>query len=196
MHAVIPDNVPKPIGLGVLAKDPSKHFLVVEFKDMDEEMPAVSEFVAVIAKLHKNSVSPTGEFGFDVPTSQSLQLDNSWCKTWEAFFTRAFRGTVGLEQEVQGHDEELQRLAEQTCEKVIPRLLRPMESSGRKLKPTLLHGDLWHRNVGVDVMTDEPVLYDCCSFFGHHECKLFIPPRQLENIEITWISPMLTTSFR
>lgn len=174
--------MPKPIGLGVLAKEPSKHFLVVEFKDMVEEMPAISDFVGVIAKLHKNSVSPTGEFGFDVPTSQSLQLDNAWCKTWEEFFTRAFLGTVRLEQEVQGYDEELQRLAEQMCEKVIPRLLRPMESAGRALKPSLLHGDLWHGNVGVDAMTDEPILYDCCSFYGHHECE------QINNF------PMLVTA--
>ena len=56
------------------------------------------------------------------------------------------------------------------CDKVIPRLLRPMETGTRRLKPTLVHGCLWHGNVGVDVKTDEPMLYDCCAFYGHHEC--------------------------
>jgi fructosamine-3-kinase len=162
--------------MGVLAKDPSKHFLIVEFKDMVEEMPPVSELASVMAKLHNDSVSPTGMFGFPVPTSQSLQLDNGWCETWEEFFTRAFRGTVTLEQDVQGANAELQRLADETCEKVIPRLLRPMETGGRRLKPTLVHGDLWHGNIGIDSMTDNVVLYDCCAFYGHHECASFLSP--------------------
>lgn len=172
LHAVIPDNAPRPLAQGVLARDSSKHFLICEFVDMVEEMPPVAEFASVIAQLHKNSQSPNAKFGFDVPTSQSLQLENAWCDTWEEFFTRAFRGTVKLEQEIQGHNHELERLAQQTCEKVIPRLLRPMETNGRKLKPTLVHGDLWHGNVGINLTTDQVVLYDCCAFYGHHEYDL------------------------
>jgi protein-ribulosamine 3-kinase len=170
LNSVIPDNVPKPIGLGVLARDASKHFLVVEFKDMIEEMPPVQELVAVLAKLHNNSISPDGLFGFTSPTSQSLQLTNDWCKTWEEFFTRAFKGTVELEQKIQGHNEELQRLADLVCAKVIPRLIRPMETGGRKVKPCLVHGDLWHGNLGIDLITDQVIFFDCCSFYGHNEC--------------------------
>ncbi|KAK5188835.1 hypothetical protein LTR92_011165 [Exophiala xenobiotica] len=106
-HSVIQENVPRPIALRVLAKDPSKHFLIVEFKDMIEQMPRVPELVAVMAKLHKESVSPEGKFGFQAPTSQSLQLENTWCDTWEEFFTRAFRETVRYEQEIQSVSEEL-----------------------------------------------------------------------------------------
>lgn len=172
LHAVIPDNVPRPVSLGVLAKDSNKHFLLCEFVDMVEEMPPVAEFASVIAQLHKNSQSPGGKFGFDVPTSQSLQLTNGWCDTWEEFFTRAFLGTVKLEQEIQGYNAELESLAQQICQKVIPRLLRPMETGGYKIKPTLVHGDLWHGNVGINLATDNVVLYDCCAFYGHHEYDL------------------------
>jgi fructosamine-3-kinase len=31
--------------------------------------------------------------------------------------------------------------------KVIPRLLDPLETDGRSIKPVLLHGDLWLGNV-------------------------------------------------
>lgn len=130
MHAIIPDNIPRPVGYGVLAKDANKHFMISEFIDLIEELPPVAEFAGLVAKLHKDSVSPNGKFGFDVPTSQSLQLENTWSDTWEEFFTRAFRGTVELEQQVQGENDELLDLAQQTCEKVIPRLLRPMKSRG------------------------------------------------------------------
>ncbi|OAP62862.1 hypothetical protein AYL99_02089 [Fonsecaea erecta] len=173
LHTVIPENVPRPIGRGVLARDPSRHFFIAEFKAMKEVVPPPEkELASVIANLHNNSISPNGKFGFQVPTSQSLQLENTWCDTWEDFFTRAFRHTVELEQEIQGANEDIQRLADEMCAKVIPRLLRPMETGGRKLKPTLLHGDLWHGNVGVDSKTDQVVLYDCCAFYGHHEYDL------------------------
>ena len=171
LHGVIPENIPHPVSLGVLARDPSRHFLICDFVNMIEEMPPVAEFANVVARLHKDSTSPTGKFGFDVPTCQSLQLDNAWCDSWEEFFTRAFRGTVKLEQATQGQNDELQKLADQTCEKVIPRLLRPMETGGRKLKPSLVHGDLWHGNVGINMMNDNVILYDCCAFYGHHECE-------------------------
>lgn len=130
LHAVIPDNVPRPVAVGALARDSSKHFLICEFVDMVEEMPPVAEFASVIAQLHKNSQSPNAKFGFDVPTSQSLQLANAWCDTWEEFFTRAFRGTVKLEQEIQGHNPELERLARQD--------LREDHTS-----TTETHGDQW-----------------------------------------------------
>ena len=171
LYSIIPENVPRPVAVGVLARDSSKHFLISEFVDLIEELPPVADLAEVIARLHRDSVSPSDKFGFDVPTCQSLQLTNRWCDTWEEFFTRAFRGTVALEQQTQGHSSELERLAEAMCKTVIPRLLGPMESEGRALKPTLVHGDLWHGNVGINSRTGTVVLYDCCAFFGHHECE-------------------------
>jgi protein-ribulosamine 3-kinase len=163
------------VAIGTYASNPKKHFYLAEYRDMVDELPPVPELAALIATLHQTSVSPNGKFGFEVPTSQSLQLDNAWCGTWEEFFTRAMRGTVRLEQSIQGQNDELDQLTEQICNKVIPRLLRPMETGGRRIKPTLVHGDLWHGNVGIDVNTDQPVLFDCCAFYGHHECDSLFP---------------------
>jgi len=55
--------------------------------------------------------------------------------------------------------------------KVIPRLLRPMETGGRSIKPALVHGDLWCGNAAVDTQTDRPLIYDPASFYAHNECK-------------------------
>ena len=40
--------------------------------------------------------------------------------------------------------------------KVIPRLLRPLETGGRQIKPSLVHGDLYSGNVSVDAVTGGP----------------------------------------
>jgi hypothetical protein len=41
-----------------------------------------------------------------------------------------------------GADTEFNSVAEEFFEKVVPRLLRPLQSGGRSIKPTLVHGDL------------------------------------------------------
>ncbi|KAK8850974.1 Fructosamine kinase-domain-containing protein [Apiospora arundinis] len=170
-HDVVPANLAKPTGWGELANKPGRFFILLEFRDMADEMPSASEFVAVVATAHQKSVSPTGKFGFHVTTFAGDQPnDNRWCNTWEEWFTRAMKNTMENELRTQGSHQELEELSEKILTKVIPRLLRPMETDGRKIKPSLLHGDLWHGNVGIDNETDEPVLYDCGSFYGHNEC--------------------------
>ncbi|KAI1295903.1 Fructosamine kinase-domain-containing protein [Xylaria venustula] len=172
LYATLPNNIPKPIATGALVEDPKKHFYIAEFKNMASKMPRTSKFVSVVAKLHQNTESPDGRFGFHITTyGGDYPIDTSWCDTWEEFFTRLMRNTMEKERLIQGPNEELDRLSPIILEHVIPRLLRPMESNGRKLKPVLLHGDLWHGNVAADNATDEPIFYDPCAFYGHNECK-------------------------
>ncbi|KFY93387.1 hypothetical protein V498_04454 [Pseudogymnoascus sp. VKM F-4517 (FW-2822)] len=61
---------------------------------------------------------------------------------WEAFFAKSMRQALDLEVERKGPSEELDALSRTLFEKVIPRLLRPLESDGRIVKPSLVHGDL------------------------------------------------------
>ncbi|KAK7987004.1 hypothetical protein PG988_001992 [Apiospora saccharicola] len=157
-HDIAPANLAKPTGWGELANKPGKHFLLLEFRDMADEMPSASEFVAVLATVHQKSVSPTGKFGFHMVR----YLGGVVYSSYEEYH--------GERVEDSGAHEELEELSEKILTKVIPRLLRPMETNGRKIKPSLLHGDLWHGNVGIDNETDEPILYDCGSFYGHNEC--------------------------
>jgi protein-ribulosamine 3-kinase len=172
LYALIPDNVPRPIGAGPLSSSPEKHFFLAEFCDMMDELPATPDFVAALAKVHQKK-SPNGKFGFACTTFHgNLPMDNAWCDTWEEYFTRVMKESFRFEREVQGADEEMDKLAEQLITKVIPRLLRPMETNGRHVEPVLLHGDLWHGNVGTNNNTDDPVLYDPCVLYGHNECKL------------------------
>jgi len=62
-----------------------------------------------------------------------------------------------------------------TLEKVVLRLLLPLQSEGRTLKPCLLHGNCWDGNTAMDRRTDEAFVFDVCSFYGHSRYRSLEP---------------------
>ena len=79
---------------------------------------------------------------------------------------------MALEEQTQGTSKEINELQGPLFEKVIPRLLRPLETGERRIKPSLIHGDLWYGNASTDLDLDEPMVYDACSFYAHNEYEL------------------------
>ena len=152
------------------------YFYLAEFHDMVEELPDVDQFVRIIAEYHEKSMgkSPNGKFGFHVPTHLgNIPNDNGWEDTWEAFFTKAMRKMAELEEASQGKgDEEFEDLKAQLFSKIIPRLLRPLETGGRSVTATLIHSDLWPGNCMPDADTDKIIIFDSCAFWGHTEADL------------------------
>lgn len=55
--------------------------------------------------------------------------------------------------------------------RVVPRLLRPLETGGRQIKPSLVPGHLYSGNVSIDAENGRPVLYDAACLYAHNECK-------------------------
>ena len=71
-----------------------------------------------------------------------------------------------------GYNEEMQELFKSIINKVIPRLLRPLETSGRDIQPRIVHEDLWDGNTSTDAATDLPLIFDASSMYAHNECRL------------------------
>ncbi|KAE8379355.1 Fructosamine kinase-domain-containing protein [Aspergillus bertholletiae] len=159
IYAVLPDFAPKPIAWGTYKDTPDIHFVLCEYREMTHEMPDPYKFTARLAALHKNSMSPTGKFGFHMATYSAGRLSSR----------KNMKMALDLEMKAKGPDPELDRLGPILFDKVIPRLLRPLESDGRSVKPSLVHGDLWYANSGIDVETGESLVFDACSFYAHNE---------------------------
>ncbi|KAH6950643.1 Fructosamine kinase-domain-containing protein [Fusarium avenaceum] len=171
IHKVLPEFIPRPIACGTYQTISDTHFFLCEFREMTEDMPDPHKFAALLSRLHQKSVSPTGKFGFHVTTyAGNLPQFVAWEDSWETFFAKSMRQALDLEIESKGPSEELEILSQALFEKVIPRLLRPLESGGRTVKPSLVHGDLWYANSGIDVDNDQPLVFDACCFFAHNEC--------------------------
>ncbi|KAK8042820.1 hypothetical protein PG994_013303 [Apiospora phragmitis] len=68
LFEVIPDNIAAPLTWGKLQDDSNKSFILTRFRNLRDRSPPPAQFLAILKKLHVNSVSPTGKFGFHVTT--------------------------------------------------------------------------------------------------------------------------------
>lgn len=64
LAAVIPDNVIAPTAWGLFRDNPAKAFYLCRFRSLRPQVPPLSDFLDIVKRLHRNSVSPTGKFGF------------------------------------------------------------------------------------------------------------------------------------
>lgn len=182
LHAIAPVNVVAPLARGACASQADHYFYISAFHDLADEQPDVSAFCAMTAHLHTSSANlfewgeirpvPGGRIGFHVITHMgTFPQDNGWADTWEAFFARGLCRILAVEADVQGRSEVLDAAAAGLLGKVIPRLLRPLETGGRRIRPALVHGDLQIRNVKTNRATGQPIVFDAGSFWAHNECE-------------------------
>ena len=148
--------------------EPETHFLLAEFRNVGEQPPDPIKFTARLAELHRISKSPTGKFGFHTTTCHAFltQITDCWEDSWSRLFQRQLLHMVTLDQERNGMWDEFKAVCDLTLEKVVPRLLEPLQSEGRSIKPCLIHGDLWDENTATDMDTGEPFVFDAGSMYG------------------------------
>jgi protein-ribulosamine 3-kinase len=117
-------------------------------------------------------LSPNGKYGFSVPAFQrTVPQYTEWTDTWEDFFSNSIRHVFEAEERTHGPDPEVQELEKAILTKVVPRLLRPLETGGRTIKPRLIHGDIWDGNVSTRAETEAPVIFDASCIYAHNECE-------------------------
>jgi fructosamine-3-kinase len=143
-----------------------------KYYDFCEGVPEPVSFCEKLARLH-SAPSPDGKFGYPCTTYYgNMPQDNTPSDTWTEFFGRSLRHVLMLRDASAGPSPELEALIPALFDHVIPRLLRPLETNGRQLVPSLLHGDLWSQNTGIiDERTEEGIVFDSSSFWGHNECR-------------------------
>ncbi|KAI1842338.1 hypothetical protein JX266_011506 [Neoarthrinium moseri] len=168
LRDVIPDMVPELIGWGTYQETPDTHFLLSRFIEMTGDIPTVSNFPARVAELHKKGISPDGKFGFPHLLHGGMNpLPTPSCDTWEECFTEMIKFNMAKDEAMHGVDAEMTELEMAIVEKVIPRLLRPLN-----ITPRLVHGDLWDGNASVDKSNGRPVIFDPLCLYAHNEFEL------------------------
>lgn len=97
-----------------------------------------------LADLHRRSTSPTAKFGFYVATCHAKipQAVDRWSDSWCAVFTAHLARIANVASPILQWPE-FDVVARLALDAVVPRLLLPLQSDGRVLKPCLVHGDCW-----------------------------------------------------
>lgn len=172
LYKTLPEFVPTPLGCGTYASSPDIHFFVCEIVNMTDDIPEIQTFTKTLAELHRKGISPNGEYGFHVPTYKgTIPQYTGWHDTWEESFHHSLKWFVYAEEKSQGPDEEVQQLCQDIFDKVIPRLLRPLETGGRRIQPRLIHGDIWAGNTSTNADTNLPIVYDGACLYAHNESR-------------------------
>ena len=174
LYKVMPKMIARPVGWGAFDSIEDTWFFVMEFYQLSDDIPDPYPFAELVAELHKNGAAPDGKFGvpWDVYGADGQWQPYKPADTWEECFTFALKETFTYEIATQGPDEETEGMYATILDKVLPRLLRPLEEEGRTVVPRLCHGDLWDGNVSVDVNTGQPVVFDAIPLYAHHEFEL------------------------
>ncbi|KAL8741615.1 MAG: hypothetical protein Q9190_005797 [Brigantiaea leucoxantha] len=134
LHDTLPYLTPTPFAWGTYAADPNVHFFLCSFVEMNDDLPNVNALSSSLAELHMKGLSPNSKYGFPVPTLQgTIPQYTAWADSWEEFFTKSIELVIDNERKSQGPDPEMQMLCQATLEKVVPRLLRPLETGGRTI---------------------------------------------------------------
>jgi fructosamine-3-kinase len=178
IHQTVPAFAPQPLAWGTCT-NPDQHFLLFSFHELQKGLPSIDRLTHAVAQLHMLSAGAAPflkderkKFGFHITTyNGTLAQDNTWTETWAEFYARGMRRMLQLERDARGPSEELDEISGPFLEKVIPRLLRPLETDGRSIQPVLIHGDLWIGNVSTREDTGEPMMFDASAFWGHNECR-------------------------
>lgn len=159
---------PRPVAWKPLPSNPERFFIVLRYRELYNELPTVKE---VISSYHTYIGIQSRPMGKDTYRGMVPNIRTERFSSWERFFTRLIAKTMAMERRIQGDDPEIESLESSILSRVIPRLLRPIETNGTIVKAVLLHGHLWDGNMATDEKTDslDTVFFDPSCFYGHNE---------------------------
>jgi len=169
-----PYLVPKPHSWGQYEfEDPEAYFFLSEYIDMSDRMPDPNQLCKKLARLHRESISPTGHYGFHVTTCQGRAAQSvAWEENWTKFYVKLLQHVIDVDFDLNGPWDELDKAEKRLIQIVIPRLLDALSEGDRKIKPSLIHGDLWEGNIGTAFDGGNVHLFDSAAFYAHNELEV------------------------
>ena len=152
-------RVPVVLGLGTSG---GSAFLALEWLDLSAS-GSDAHLGHRLAKLHRASAE---QFGWhrDNTIGSTPQL-NDWCPSWKQFFANR---RLGFQLDLAERNGYGGRLTERGA--LLRECFAPLVG-GRKIVPSLLHGDLWGGNRAFD-SGGEPVIFDPATYYGDRETDL------------------------
>jgi fructosamine-3-kinase len=152
-------KVPEPLCFG---ENPSQSYIVMEYLAMHGRANQVV-LGEQLAAMHRVTAE---QFGWQINNTIGATFQpNDWTDNWLAFWSEQRLGFQLQLAAQNGYAGDLQSLGEKLL------LEMPKLFTGREIKPSMLHGDLWGGNVaGLEDST--PVIFDPAFYYGDRETDL------------------------
>lgn len=152
-------KVPLPVCFG---DDGKRSYIVLEYLAMTGEANQVV-LGQQLAEMHRKTAAQFG-WQFDNTIGATFQ-PNQQSENWLDFWSEQRLGYQLQLAAKNGYNNELQVLGERLL------LAMPMLFNGRKIKPSMLHGDLWGGNV-AGLSDGTPVIFDPAFYYGDREADI------------------------
>ncbi len=152
-------RVPESVCAG---ENPSQSYIVLEYLDMagQADQHILGE---QLAAMHRVTAE---RFGWEINnTIGATHQPNDWMDNWLAFWREQRLGFQLQLAAQNGYGGELQSLGEKLL------LEMPKLFSGREIKASMLHGDLWGGNV-AGLKDGTPVIFDPAFYYGDREADI------------------------
>ncbi len=152
-------KVAKPVCYG---EDQAQSYIVLEYLELSGQanQHALGE---QLAAMHRVTAD---QFGWEIDnTIGATHQANSWTDNWLSFWSEQRLGFQLQLAAQNGYGGELQSLGEKLL------LEMPKLFSGREIKPSMLHGDLWGGNV-AGLKDGTPVIFDPAFYYGDREADI------------------------
>ncbi|BCS19907.1 uncharacterized protein APUU_20339S [Aspergillus puulaauensis] len=166
-------HAPAPYSWGKYTENGIEHaFLLTEFIKIQKQPADPSALASALATLHTQSTSPTGKFGFHISTvhTHNIQNINFWTPSWCELFT-AHLSRIVSHAETHFQWPLFDAVGQLVLSTVVPALLLPLQTNGRTIKPSLVHGDCWDGNTAMGE-DGRAYFFDVDSFYAHNEFEL------------------------
>jgi protein-ribulosamine 3-kinase len=167
-------HVPKPLYVGDLSNGA---FIVLEYMEMSSGRSTEKTeelFAHGLADLHSYDMN-SNTFGFQIDNyiGDTPQPNTTECESWIEFFTR-YRIQYMCDLIIKKHhDREIQRTLDESGLLTQMNKLFP-NGMEHKIKPSIIHGDLWSGNYSVNRETGKPIIFDPAVYKAHSEAELGI----------------------
>ncbi len=152
-------KVPQPVCFG---ENKSQSYIVLEYLDMGGRANQ-NVLGEQLAAMHQKTAE---QFGWEINNTIGATFqENTWNKSWIDFWSEHRLGFQLQLAAQNGYGGVLQSLGEKLLIE-MPKLF-----TGREIKPSMLHGDLWGGNV-AGLKDGTPVIFDPAFYYGDREADL------------------------
>ncbi len=161
INQLLPNVYPKPL---LIEKYDGQSALVIEFHEIGSLTRFNSpEVGTVLARQHQIIHE---QFGWVSDNYIGLTPQkNEWCSLWVDFFReQRLIPILAFAKE--------KSLSDSSAKKIELLIDKLDVLLNHKVVPSLVHGDLWSGNLGIDRQTNRPILFDPAPYFGDRETDI------------------------